>query len=104
MDRALVLKVRVFGTRKWPIIISDGSGRIKVYRPGLYGLNRDRAGRSAELLCLLFTRSYFTLASVVMKDIMVQFRKANFVKTEVQSYSLLVGISFSEDFGGSEAM
>ena len=94
VDRALVLKVRVFGTRKWPIIISDGSGRIKVYRPGLYGLNRDRAGRSAELLCLLFTRSYFTLASVVMKDIMVQFRKANFVKTEVQSYSLLVGIHF----------
>ena len=73
-DRALVLKVRVFGTRKWPIIISDGSGRIKVYRPGLYGLNRDRAGRSPELLCVLSTRSYFTLASVVMKDIMVQFR------------------------------
>ena len=74
VDRALVLKVRVFGTQKWPIIISDGSGRIKVYRPGLYGLNRDRAGRSPEPLCLLCTRSYFTLASVVMKDIMVQFR------------------------------
>ena len=38
VNPALVLKVRVFGTRKWPIIISDGSGRIKVYRPGLYGL------------------------------------------------------------------
>ena len=94
MDRALVFKVRVFGTQKWPIIISDGSGRIKVYRPGLYGLNRDRAGRSPGLLCVLSTRSYFTLASVAMKDIMVQFRKANFVKTEVQSYSLLVGINF----------
>ena len=94
MDRALVLKVRVFGTRKWPIIISDGSGRIKVYRPGLYGLNRGRAGRSPGLLCVLSTRSYFTLASVAMKDIMVQFRKANFVKTGVQSYSLLVGINF----------
>ena len=74
VDRALVLKVRVFGTRKWPIIRSDGSGQIKVYHPGLYGLNRDRAGRSPELLCVLSTRSYFTLASVVMKDIMVQFR------------------------------
>ena len=83
VDRALVLKVRVFGTRKWPIIISDGSGRIKVYRLGLYGLNRDRVGQSPELLCVLSTRSYFTLASVAMKDIMVQFRKANFVKTEV---------------------
>ena len=83
MDWALVLKVRVFGTRKWPIIRSDGSGQIKVYHPGLYGLNRDRAGRSPELLCVLSTRSYFTLASVVMKDIMVQFRKANFVKTDV---------------------
>ena len=92
MDRALVLKVRVFGTQKWPIIISDGSWRIKVYRPGLYRLNRDRAGRSPELLCVL--SSYFTLASVAMKDITVQFRKANFVKTEVQSYSLLVGINF----------
>ena len=94
MDRALVLKVRVFGTQKWPIIISDGSGRIKVYHPGLYGLNRDRAGRSPGLLCVLSTRSYFILASVAMKDIMVQFRKANFVKTGVQSYSLLVGINF----------
>ena len=74
VDLALVLKVRVLWTRKWPIIVSDGSGRIKVYRPGLYGLNRDRAGRSPELLCVLSTRSYFTLASVVMKDIMVQFR------------------------------
>ena len=83
MDRALVLKARVFGTRKWPIIISDGSGRIKVYRPGLYGLSRDRVGRFPGLLCVLSTRSYFTLASVVMKDIMVQFNKATFVKTEV---------------------
>ena len=69
VDRALVLKVRVFGTRKWPIIRSDGSGQIKVYHPGLYGLNRDRAGRSPELLCVLSTRSYFTLASVARKDI-----------------------------------
>ena len=83
VDRALVLKVRVFGTQKWPIIRSDGSGQIKVHRPGLYGLNRERPGRSPELLCVLSTRSCFTLASVVMKDIMVQFRKANFVKTEV---------------------
>ena len=83
VDPALVLKVRVFGTRKWPIIISEGSGRIKVYRPGLYGLNRDRAGLSPELLCVLSTRSYFTLASVIMKDVMVQFRKANVVKTNV---------------------
>ena len=83
VDRALVLKVRVFETRKWPIIRSDGLGQIKVYHPGLYGLNRDRAGRSPELLCVLSARSYFTLASVAMKDIMVQFRKANFVKTEV---------------------
>ena len=83
MDRALVLKERLFRTRKWPIIISDGSGQIKVYRLGLYGLNRDRVGRSPELLCVLSRRSYFTLASVAMKDIMVQFRKANFVKTEV---------------------
>ena len=83
VDWALVLKVRVFGTRRWPIIISDGSGRIKVYRPGLYGLNRDRAGRSPELLRVRSTRSYFTLASVAMKDITVQFRKANFVKTDV---------------------
>jgi len=83
VDRALVLKVRVFGTRKWPITISDGSGRIKVYRPGLYGLNRDRVGRSPGLLCVLSTRSYFTLTSVARKDIMVQFRKANFVKSEV---------------------
>ena len=75
VDRALVLKVRVFETRKWPILISDWSWRIKVYRPGLYRLNRDRAGRSPELLCVLSTRSYFTLASVVLKDIMVQFRK-----------------------------
>ena len=83
MDRTLVLKVRDFGTRKWPIIRSDGSGKIKVYHPGLYELNRDREGRSPELLCVLSTRSYFTLTSVAMKDIMVQFRKANFVKTEV---------------------
>ena len=83
MDRALVLKVRLFGTRKWPIIISDGSGRINVYRLGLYGLNRDRVGRSPELLCVFSRQSYFILASVAMKDIMVQFRKANFVKTEV---------------------
>ena len=76
----MVLKVRLFGTRKWPLIISDGSGRIKVYGPGLYGVNRDR---SPELLCVLSTRSYFTLASVAMKDIMVQFRKAKFVKTEL---------------------
>ena len=69
VDRAWVLKVRVFGTRKWPIIRSDGSGRIKVYRPGLYGLNRDRVGRSPELLRVLSTRSYFTLASVARKDI-----------------------------------
>ena len=62
LDRALVLKVRVFGTQKWPIIRSDGSGQIKVHRPGLYGLNRDRPGRSLELLCVLSTRSYFTLA------------------------------------------
>ena len=69
MDRAWVLKVRVFGTRKWPIIRTDGSGQIKVYHPGLYGLNKDRAGRSPELLCVLSTRSYFTLASVARKDI-----------------------------------
>ena len=67
-DWALVLKVRVFGTRKWPIIRSDGSGQIKVYHPGLYGLNKDRAGRSPELLCVLSTPSY-TLASVARKDI-----------------------------------
>ena len=70
VDGALVLKVRGYG--KWPIIMSDLSGRIKVYRHGLYGLNRDRADRSPELLCVLSTRSYFTLASVAKKDIMVQ--------------------------------
>ena len=37
MDQALVLKVRVFGTRKWSIIISDGWGRI--YR-GYYTVAR----------------------------------------------------------------
>ena len=69
VDRAWVLKVRVFGTRKWPIIRTDGSGQIKVYHSGLYGLNKDRAGRSPELLCVLSTRSHFTLASVARKDI-----------------------------------
>ena len=42
----------------------------------------------------VYTELFHGLASVVMKDIIVQFRKANFVKTEVQSYSLLVGIHF----------
>ena len=33
----------------------------------LHGLTSDRAGRSPELLSVLFTRSYFTLASVARK-------------------------------------
>ena len=49
----------------------------------LHGLNSDRVGRFPELLSVLSTRSCFTLASVARKDIMVQFGKANFVKTKI---------------------
>ena len=78
----------------------------------MYGLNRQGAGLSPEFLCVVSTRSYFTLASVAMKDITVQFRKANFVKTDVLIIFFTGGdkllniilISFSEDFGRGEAM
>ena len=49
----------------------------------LHGLNSNRAGRSPELLSVLSTGSYFTLASVARKDIIVHFIKANFVKTKL---------------------
>ena len=49
----------------------------------LHGLNSDGAGRSQELLSVLSMRSYFTLASVARKDIVVHFSKANFVKAKV---------------------
>ena len=50
----------------------------------LHGLNSDRAGPHPELVSVLSTRSYYTLASVAWKDIMaVQFGKANFVQTKV---------------------
>ena len=52
----------------------------------VHGLNSDRASRSSELLSVLYMRSYFTLASVARKYILVQLRKAKFVKTTVESY------------------
>ena len=49
----------------------------------VHGLSSDRAGRSSELLSVLSTRSYFTPAMVAWKNILVQLRKATFVKTTV---------------------
>ena len=61
-DRALVLKVRVFGTQKWPIIISDGSERVYLllaefsvrtvnygpsFFPSIYGPSAKRAGHKS---------------------------------------------------------
>ena len=47
----------------------------------LHGLNSDRADRYRELVSVLPTRSYYTLASVAWKDIMaIQLGKANFVE------------------------
>jgi len=48
-----------------------------------HGLNSDKAGRSPKLLSVLSTRSYFTLASVARKDILVQLSKTKFVETTV---------------------
>ena len=49
------------------------AGKEKRVNSCLHGLNSDRVGP----IC------YFTLTSVARKDIMVQFGKANFVKTKV---------------------
>ena len=62
----------------------------------MYGLNSDGAGRSQELLSVLSTRGYFTLASVASKDILAQLMKAKSVKTIVESYFLSVGINWDK--------
>ena len=53
----------------------------------LHGLNSDRADRYPELVSVLSTRNYYTLASVAWKDIMaVQFGKANHLEKKVLWY------------------